>query len=232
MIRKIDGKHHTNAIKHLSINNCKITSKKDIANQLAKTISKNSSAQNGSQQFLKLKEKAEKQKLRFKLNNTESYNLPCTIEELNESLKKAHNTTVGPDDIHYQFIKQLPNKLLELLLNLYNNIWTSSNFLDMWGQSFIIPIPKSGKDDTDSERYRLIALLSCLCKTMERMVNNRLTWYMETNGLIINYQCALRKKRSTIDHLVGLKTFVREAFIKKEHLTTVEQFLTQNRCTI
>ena len=28
-------------------------------------------------------------------------------------------------------------------------------------------------------------------------------------------------KRSTVDHLVRLETFVREAFIKKEHLTAV-----------
>ena len=44
---------------------------------------------------------------------------------------------------------------------------------------------------------------------------------MESNGLIINFQCGFRSKRSTIDHLVRLETFVREAFIKKEHLTAV-----------
>ena len=31
----------------------------------------------------------------------------------------------------------------------------------------------------------------------------------------------IRSKRSTVDHLVRLETFVREAFIKKEHLTAV-----------
>ena len=44
---------------------------------------------------------------------------------------------------------------------------------------------------------------------------------MESNGLIINFQCGFRSKRSTVDHLVRLETFVREAFIKKEHLTAV-----------
>ena len=44
---------------------------------------------------------------------------------------------------------------------------------------------------------------------------------MESNGLITNFQCGFRSKRSTIDHLVRLETFVREAFIKKEHQMAV-----------
>ena len=44
---------------------------------------------------------------------------------------------------------------------------------------------------------------------------------MESNGLITNFQCGFRSKRSTVDHLVRLETFVREAFIPKEHITAV-----------
>ena len=53
------------------------------------------------------------------------------------------------------------------------------------------------------------------------MINTRLIWFLESNGLITNFQCGFRSKRSTVDHLVRLETFVREAFIKKEHLTAV-----------
>ena len=41
MIKKIAGKFHTHAINHLSKNNNKITNKKDIADELAITFSKN-----------------------------------------------------------------------------------------------------------------------------------------------------------------------------------------------
>ena len=44
---------------------------------------------------------------------------------------------------------------------------------------------------------------------------------MESNGLITNFLCGFMSKRSTVDHLVRFETFVREAFIKKEHLTAV-----------
>ena len=39
----------------------------------------------------------------------------------------------------------------------------------------VIPIPRPDKDHTDPTYYRPIALTSCICKTMERMINDRLT---------------------------------------------------------
>ena len=43
----------------------------------------------------------------------------------------------------------------------------------------MIPIPKPGNDPTNPTTYRPIALKSCICKTMERMINRRLVWYLE-----------------------------------------------------
>ena len=134
---------------------------------------------------------------------------------------KSHNTAVGPDEIHYEFLKQLPSCSLDFLLQAFNEVWVSGKFPTSWKQATIIPIPKPGKDNTDPYNYRPIALTSCLCKTLERMINTRLIWFLESNGLITNFQCGFRSKRSTVDHLVRLETFVREAFIKKEHLTAV-----------
>ena len=56
---------------------------------------------------------------------------------------------------------------------------------------------------------------------MERMINSRLTWYLETNGLITNMQTGFQKRRGSTDHLIWLETFMREAFIRKQHLTAV-----------
>ena len=72
-------------------------------------------------------------------------------------------------------LKHLPDTSLETLLNIFNYIWTTGKFPDYWQYATIIPIPKPGKDPAEPNNYRPIALTSCLCKTLERMINKRLT---------------------------------------------------------
>jgi len=62
---------------------------------------------------------------------------------------------------------------------------------------------------------------SSLCKVMERMINNRLVWFLERNKLITPLQYGFRKQRSTTDHLVRLGSFIREAFIQRQHAVDV-----------
>lgn len=131
------------------------------------------------------------------------------------NIKRCHNTTVRPDDVHYKFLRQLPGESLELLLKIYNNRWINSSFPDIWKQTTIIPVPKPEKDNSDPENYRPISLTSCLCKTMERMINDRLMWYMQENKLITDLQCGFRKKRSTMNHLIHLELAIRDAFFSK-----------------
>ena len=143
------------------------------------------------------------------------------MTELKTAIEKSHNSAVGPDEVHYSFLKQIPQKSLELLLETYNNIWTGKQFPKSWKQATIIPIPKPGKNTSYPENYHPIALTSCLCKTLKRMVNHRLIWYLETNNLISNKQCGYKKKRGCIDHLTNLENYIREGFIKKEHIVTI-----------
>jgi potassium voltage-gated channel Eag-related subfamily H protein 8 len=73
-------------------------------------FSQNSSTQNYDSEFQKFKKQKEKSKLNFKSKNLEEYNRPFSLDELRKSLDKAHDTACGPDDIHYQLLKHLPDK--------------------------------------------------------------------------------------------------------------------------
>ena len=127
----------------------------------------------------------------------------------------------GPDQISYEILKHLPGQSLGVLLNISNKIWTTQAFPDSWSLATVIPIPKPGKDHTDPNNYRPISLTSCLCKLMEKMVNKRLMWFLEHSDSLSDLQCGFRKNRSTIDHLVRLESFIREAFAAGEHLVAV-----------
>jgi Reverse transcriptase (RNA-dependent DNA polymerase) len=108
-----------------------------------------------------------------------------------------------------------------ILLDLYNNIWHTGNFPPSWSEATIVPLPKPDKDHSSPDSYRPIALTSCMCKTFERMVSNRLTWYLESNKILSDIQNGFRKQRSTTDQLVRLESFVREAFVRGEHVVSV-----------
>ena len=65
---------------------------------------------------------------------------------------------------------------------------------------------------------------------MERMVNDRLVWFLESNNLISGNQAGFRKDCSTNDHLVRLESFIRDAFVKKEHCVAIF-FILKRRTT-
>ena len=140
MIPKISGKNQSTLLKHLIKNNTQITNIKDI-NTLAETFSVNSSSTKSNTEFHKFKDKKEKQKHNFKSGNTESYYELFSLSEQKEAIQKSHNTAVSPDEIHYEFLRQLPSKSLEYLLTVLNEIWKNSQVPELWKLATIITIP-------------------------------------------------------------------------------------------
>ena len=222
MIRKISGKSKSPSFTQLNTKRgTKATSKEEIANTLGETFLDNSSSRNYSEKFQNIKKQEEKIKLNFTSSNTEEYNSLFNITELKDAIAVSKDTATGPDDIHYQMLKHLPETALDTLLHIFNGIWTTGVFPESWRLATIIPIPKPGKDHAEPTNYRPIALTSCLCKTLERMINKRLVWFLESNNLITKLQSGFRAERSTNDNLVRLETFIRDAFIKREHVVAV-----------
>ena len=120
---KIAGKNQPTPLKHLIKNNIQIIDIKDIADTLAETFSINSSSKNSKTEFHKYKTTKEKQKLNFQSDHTKNYNKSFTLSELQEAIQKPLNITVGPDDVHYEFLRHLPPKSLNYPLSAFNEIW-------------------------------------------------------------------------------------------------------------
>ena len=86
------------------------------------------------------------------------------MEELHDALRRAHTTSVGPDEIHYQLLKHIPDDSRSLLLSVFfiYKIWFSGDFPSYWRKAIVIPVTKSSKDPTNPTNYRPIALTSCI----------------------------------------------------------------------
>ena len=171
----------------------------------------NSSAAHYSATFQTIKMQEERVEIDFTSDNTEVYNKPLRLRDLRRSIMKAKPRAPGPDGIHNNLLKHLPEDTLKILKEILNKIWISADFPDQWRAATVIPIPKPNKDHTDPLSYRPIALTSCLCKVLERMINTCFIWYLEKSRILDRSQCGFRKHHSTIDHLVSLGTCLRRS---------------------
>ena len=113
---------------HIKVDGKIYESKEEIANILGKTLKTNSSSVNYNPQFKRHKQETEMEELNFETDTNENYNLPFTISELENSLKNAHDSASGADEVHYQLLKQLPRISLQTLLNIFNRIWEQGTF--------------------------------------------------------------------------------------------------------
>ena len=191
-----------------------------VANHFGSFFANMSSRLNYPQAFLDHERELVDNLPDFGSANREDYNKEFTLRELTDTINRSGSTSIGPDQIHYDFFRHMTVAQLKELLRFYNYLWTNDVFPDEWRHSYIIPILKPGKDRHQVQSYRPIQLTSCMCKLLERMIGKRLTWCIEKYDLLSKYQCAFRSGKSTGDNLVRLDAHIREGFLHHSTIYT------------
>jgi len=209
-IRKLSGKFVSSPLPSLKVNNIHITDLKEVSEKLGEHFSSISSPDNYCPEFKRIRNN--QVVLDLSANGEKSYNENFTLEELREALSSTEATAPGEDGIMYEMLTHLPKSVKEFLLKIVNKIWETGILPESWRVALIIPVKKPGKLSTDPSSYRPIALTSCVCKLMEKMINNRLVWFLETNNLISPHQYGFRKNRSTLDPLLKLSNEIQRGF--------------------
>ena len=85
----------------------------------------------------------------------------------------------------------------------------------------IIPLLKPLKDPPLPLSYRRISLLSVLSKILEKIMNSRLVWFLETNKILPNSQYGCRRGRSALMALSDLDAQIYEAEASHANLHSV-----------
>ncbi|GBN57650.1 putative RNA-directed DNA polymerase from transposon X-element, partial [Araneus ventricosus] len=220
-VRAANGIYREFSFPILNTGNVTHSAPLDIANTLGHAFEQVSANDSYSPDFMAIKNRAERTHLRFTARRTISYNSEFKMCELITALSKAHDTSPGPDGITYNMLRHLNTASLSNLLLFFNRIWTEQEYPSQWHEAIVIPILKPGKDSTNPLNYRPIALTSCLCKTLERMVNALLVFELEKQVCISPLQSGFRRGRSTFDNLVLLETQIRNAFVRRNHLVSI-----------
>jgi len=105
--------------------------------------------------------RSHKENLNYNFNHNTSpltQPLECDISiiELKSAINKLKDKTPGRDRISYPMIKNLPDSLMQRLLNLYNNILIA-HIPQQFKISNIIPILKPDSNKTEITSYRPIS---------------------------------------------------------------------------
>ncbi|GFY24869.1 putative RNA-directed DNA polymerase from transposon X-element [Trichonephila clavipes] len=165
----------------------------DVANLIGQTFASVSSCNSYSPAFQATKNRLERTPINFRCRQPLPYKCDFDMWEVKRALSLAHNTSPGPDGRSYELLRHLNKDSLVSLLYLFNRILWEQVYPTQWQETIVIPFLKPGKDPKNPLGYRPIALTSCLCKTLERMVNVRLVYQLEKNRYIPLFQSGFRK---------------------------------------
>ncbi|UYV73970.1 hypothetical protein LAZ67_11001654 [Cordylochernes scorpioides] len=138
-----------------------------------------------------------------------------TLEEIHDVVKKlANGKAVGLDGIPNELLKNLPIPTLNKLKNLFNKIMSTEKYPQLWTNSIVHPIYKSG-DKNNPTNYRGIALCSNISKLFTTILSNRLNNWIEKRVIILENQAGFRKNRSCTDHIILLNSLIQLSLRRK-----------------
>ena len=99
----------------------------------------------------------------------------------------------------------------------FQKIWEAGVVPSLLKKATVVPILKADKDPTSTASYRPISLTSTVGKTMERIIDTRLNWLLQTNNITANEEVGFRIHRSTSEHIVKLSQFIKDALDNKHN---------------
>ena len=145
-----------------------------------------------------------------------------SMTELNRALRKLKaRKSPGPDNLHNEMLKHLGPKAKKVLLLYINMTWNQGLLPNAWKTAMIKPILKKGNPAEDLSSYRPISLTSCFGKITERMINDRLYFWLESNKILNSHQAGFRSGRRTDDQLFKLSQKVIDGFHEKQSTTAI-----------
>ena len=145
-------------------------------------------------------------------------NREISLEEVTDAVYSLKDKkAAGPDGLGPSTLKNI--NTLKYLHKLFNLCFKKSLIPDEWYYSSLTPIYKGIGNKYDTNNYRGIAVQSCITKCYCKILNYRLTTYLDSNDLLCEEQGGFRKNRSCQDQIFSLfSTIENRKSRKKIHL--------------
>ena len=113
------------------------------------------------------------------------------------------NKAYGADGVPPVVLKNCASVLTPCLGKLFRLCLSTCTFPSSWKFALIQPVPKKG-DRSQPSNYRPIALISCISKVFESILNRKIMKHLSSHNLLSDRQYGFRQGRSTGDLLTFL----------------------------
>ena len=221
LLNSMSGKNKKSNPQPLETKGKQITNPKAKANLFNKAFSRVNKASK-RKNLDKALWKLFKQRKRSPTAAIQAFEQDFSAVEFEAALKKLKSRKApGEDNIKNEMIVNLGTKGKLYLLDYINRTWRESALPAAWRTATINPILKKGKKAGEPKSYRPISLTSSIGKLAERMVNYRLYWWLEKNGILNNAQAGFRRGSRTEDQLFRLTQSVIDGFQEKKDTSAV-----------
>ena len=122
---------------------------------------------------------------------------PISTEEIKKIIKYSKQNAPGPSGITKAYLENLPTNMINYLKVIYNNSLALGYYPKIFKEAKIILIPKDKRSTHNYEKYREISLLETHGKVFGKILNRRLTDYLEENELMNPRKHGFRRTRGT-----------------------------------
>lgn len=131
---------------------------------------------------------------------------PFTQDELTSTLAhfRAHSAP-GKSGVNFRPIRSWYARDKTYFLKLFNKWYEEATFPEELKESVVIPLIKNKFGEPSVDNVRPVALTECIGRWYEKLVDNRLMYYLENNNLISDDQYGYRSKKSTVSALQRLQ---------------------------
>ena len=146
---------------------------------------------------------------------------PVRASDIDQIIKKFKNKAPGISGINKLILSNLPLEATEVFAMITNLTLSMGYYPIIFKNGLLVFAQKGGKDPRHAENYRPITLLEVPGKIVERIINDRISYFFETNNIFNAHQYGFRKNRGTDMAIAVAYEKIALSQQKREHCNVV-----------
>lgn len=139
-------------------------------------------------------------------------------QAINTSSKKK---APGPDQLSFLILQKAYPMIEDILYRVYNIFFRMGYHPKIWKEATGVVLPKPNKKDYSLPKsYRIISLINCFAKVLEKVMAKRLGYLANTTNLLDDSQMGGRQQRSAVDACLLLLDFIEKSKKEKKKIVS------------